>query len=163
MSRRLARQIAETVTDDDVIWVHDYQMIPLAHELKALGVTSRIGFFLHIPLPDLQTFKAIPEWRDLARCLAEYDLIGLQTQRDLGHLINIFQHTLRGELRASGNMGIDGREVVMGCFPISIDVGGFRRLAEEGAVNTPLSRPATPDRCRPAGLFEGPAAPASWL
>lgn len=137
VSRRLARQIAETVTDDDVIWVHDYQMIPLAHELKALGVTSRIGFFLHIPLPDLQTFKAIPEWLDLARWLAEYDLIGLQTQRDLGHLISIFQHTLRGELRANGNMGINGREVVMGCFPISIDVAGFRRLAEEGAANTP--------------------------
>ncbi|MCY0093335.1 alpha,alpha-trehalose-phosphate synthase (UDP-forming) [Hoeflea ulvae] len=134
---RLARLIAETVRDDDLIWVHDYQLIPLAHELKALGVKSRIGFFLHIPLPDLQTFKAIPDWRDLARWLADYDLIGFQTRRDLGHMINIFRHTLRGELRSNGNMGIAGREVALGCFPISINVDGFRRLAAEGAVNTP--------------------------
>lgn len=137
VARRLARQISQIVTHEDVIWVHDYQMIPLAHELRALGVTSRIGFFLHIPLPDLQTFKAIPEWQDLAGCLADYDLLGLQTQRDLSHLINIFRHTLRGELRANGNMGIDGREVVLGCFPISIDVRGFRQLALDGAARTP--------------------------
>jgi len=137
VSRRLARMIFETVRADDVIWVHDYQLIPLAHELRTLGCGNRIGFFLHIPVPGLETFKAIPEWRDLAAWLAEYDLIGVQTQRDLAHLINIFRHTLRGELRPNGNMGINGREVVLGCFPISINVEGFRRLAEDGSVGTP--------------------------
>ena len=46
-------------------------------------------------------------------------------------------------------MGIDGREVALGCFPISIDVPGFRRLAEEGAANTqppPLPRLIGVDR-----------------
>ncbi len=137
VARRLARMIAETVAEDDVIWVHDYQLIPLAHELKALGVKSRIGFFLHIPLPDLQTFKAIPDWRDLASWLSDYDLIGFQTQRDLRHMIDIFRHTLRGELRTNGNMGIEGREIALGCFPISINVEGFRRLAEEVAADMP--------------------------
>lgn len=149
VARRVAKLIAGTVKTDDVIWVHDYQLIPLAHELKALGVKSRIGFFLHIPLPDLQTFKAIPDWQDLAGWLADYDLLGFQTRRDLGHMINIFRHTLRGELRANGNMGIDGREVVIGCFPISIDVKGFHRQAEEGAANIappPLPRLIGVDR-----------------
>ncbi|OCW59512.1 hypothetical protein AWJ14_10885 [Hoeflea olei] len=133
VGRRLARLVAGAVNDDDVIWVHDYQMIPLAHELKALGVKCRIGFFLHIPMPDLQTFKAIPEWQDLARCLSDYDLLGFQTRRDLSHMINIFRNTLRGELRANGTMGISGREVALGSFPISIDVAGFRELAASGA------------------------------
>ena len=133
---RIAALVADTVRDDDLIWVHDYQMIPVAHELKALGVKCRIGFFLHIPLPDLQTFKAIPEWEELASWLADYDLIGFQTRRDVRHVIDIFRHTLRGELHANGRMGIGGREVAIGCFPISIDVGGFRRVAEQGAVNT---------------------------
>ena len=149
VARRLARLIAETACEDDLIWVHDYQLIPLAHELKALGVKCRIGFFLHIPLPDLQTFMAIPDWQDLAGCLADYDLIGLQTRRDLGHMINIFRHVMRGELLANGNMGIEGREVAIGCFPISIDVAGFKRLAEEGAADTepaPLPRLIGVDR-----------------
>ncbi|MEP3436836.1 MAG: trehalose-6-phosphate synthase [Hoeflea sp.] len=149
VARRVARMIAETVRLDDVIWIHDYQMIPLAHELRALGVRCRIGFFLHIPLPDVQTFKAIPEWWQLAAWLAEYDLIGLQTRRDLGHMINIFRHILGGELRANGNMGIKGREVVIRCFPISIDVTGFRSLAAQGAATTappPLPRLIGVDR-----------------
>jgi len=136
VARRLARQISEVLNPDDLIWVHDYQMIPLAHELKALGVTCRIGFFLHIPLPDLQTFKAIPDWQNVAEWLADYDLVGLQTQRDLGNLINIFRHTLRGELRSNGDVGICGRDVSIGCFPISIDVVGFKKLAIEGSLNT---------------------------
>lgn len=132
VARRFARQLAEIVNPDDTIWVHDYQLIPLAHELRALNVKCRIGFFLHIPLPDLQTFKAIPDWRDLAAWLADYDLVGLQTQRDLAHIINVFRHALRGELRANGNMGINQREIAIGCFPISIDVREFRKLAING-------------------------------
>ncbi|WP_052161283.1 trehalose-6-phosphate synthase [Hoeflea sp. BAL378] len=149
VAKRLAALIAKTARDDDLIWVHDYQMIPLAHELKELNVKCRIGFFLHIPLPDLQTFKAIPDWKDLAKWLSDYDLIGFQTRRDLGHMINIFRHTMRGELRANGTMGIAGREVALGSFPISIDVSGFRRLAAKGAENTepaPLPRLIGVDR-----------------
>ncbi|MCY0149736.1 trehalose-6-phosphate synthase [Hoeflea sp. G2-23] len=149
VAERLARQIAETVRDDDLIWVHDYQLIPLAHYLKALGVKCRIGFFLHIPLPDLQTFMAIPDWREMVKWLADYNLIGFQTRRDLANMITIFRHGLRGELRANGNIGINGREVAIGCFPISIDVQGFRRLAAEGAVATeppPLPRLIGVDR-----------------
>ena len=36
---------------DDLVWVHDYHLIPLAAELRALGVTNPIGYFHHIPWP----------------------------------------------------------------------------------------------------------------
>ena len=32
-------------------------MIPMGMELRALGVTNPIGFFLHIPVPPTQTFE----------------------------------------------------------------------------------------------------------
>ena len=136
VNKRLARMVAENLQEGDQIWVHDYQLIPLAQELKALGVRNRIGFFLHIPLPDLHTFMAIPDWQNVARWFSAYDLVGFQTSRDLGHMISIFQHGLRGELRANGNIGIDGREVALGAYPISIDVEGFREFAVKGAEGT---------------------------
>nr|WP_255561769.1 trehalose-6-phosphate synthase [Pseudohoeflea sp. DP4N28-3] len=142
VSKRVARMVAKVIGDDDVIWIHDYQLIPLAHELKKAGLTNRIGFFLHIPLPDLQTFRAIPEWKDIAGWLASYDVIGFQAKRDVAHLIDIFRHTLNGELRFNGNMSIDGKEISLGCFPISIDVQGFAAMAAE--TSRKVEPPALP-------------------
>lgn len=51
VNRRLARMIARIIRPDDMVWVHDYHLIPLAADLRRLGVTNRIGFFLHIPCP----------------------------------------------------------------------------------------------------------------
>ena len=69
-----------------MIWVHDYHLIPLAAELRALGCKQRIGFFLHIPLPPPQILSAIPAHEWLMRALFAYDLVGLQSQADLQHL-----------------------------------------------------------------------------
>jgi Glycosyltransferase family 20 len=33
------------------VWVHDYHLIPLAAELRAVGITNLIGYFHHIPWP----------------------------------------------------------------------------------------------------------------
>ena len=51
VNRLFAHKLAELLRPDDVIWVHDYRLIPLVDELRALGCKQRIGFFLHIPLP----------------------------------------------------------------------------------------------------------------
>ena len=71
--------------DDDIIWVHDYHLIPLAAELRALGCGQRIGFFLHIPLPPPLILAAIPGHDWLIRALFAYDLVGFQSQADHSH------------------------------------------------------------------------------
>src|SRR5471032_103477 len=45
----LARMLKPLIQPDDLIWVHDYHLIPLAEALRKLGVKNRIGFFLHTP------------------------------------------------------------------------------------------------------------------
>src|SRR5690606_29525784 len=65
VNRRLAAVLVPFLRPDDVIWVHDYHLIPLAVELRKLGVQCRVGFYLHIPFPPWQTFLAIPEHAEL--------------------------------------------------------------------------------------------------
>src|SRR5689334_23006201 len=50
-NERFARVLMPLLRPDDLIWVHDYHLIPLARALRRLGSQHRIGFFLHIPLP----------------------------------------------------------------------------------------------------------------
>ena len=60
VNQLFARKLLPFLKPDDVIWVHDYHLIPLAAELRALGCQQRIGFFLHIPLPPPLILAAIP-------------------------------------------------------------------------------------------------------
>jgi trehalose 6-phosphate synthase len=125
VNKRFAQALRPLLKPEDTIWVHDYHMIPLGMELRALGVTNPIGFFLHIPVPPAQTFLAIPEHRELARGLAAYDLIGLQTKVDVGNLIDSLQDGVFGRILQDGRIRAFDRELSIAAFPVGIDVDSF--------------------------------------
>jgi trehalose 6-phosphate synthase len=69
VNRRFAETLAPLIEADDLVWIHDYHLIPLARELRALGVKNRIGFFLHIPWPAHQLMVTLPGHKDLVQAL----------------------------------------------------------------------------------------------
>ena len=124
-----ARALSTLIEPDDLIWVHDYHLIPMAAELRRLGCRNRIGFFLHIPFPTPEVFVAAPEHEWLMRCLLAYDLVGLQTMSDVGH----FERSLQA-LEAKMHHDGSGQEWpafsgVVAAFPIGIDVEAFAAMA----------------------------------
>jgi trehalose 6-phosphate synthase len=127
VNRRLAQLLQPMLRPDDIVWVHDYHLIPLAVELRQLGVANRIGFYLHIPFPPWQTFIAIPEHRALARCIAAYDLIGLQTKSDVSNLLDYLANGVMGSVTPDGRIRVFDRLVRIASFPIGIDISDFAR------------------------------------
>ena len=75
-----ARELHELLEPDDLVWVHDYHLIPIAKALRERGHKNRIGFFLHIPRPPPEILTALHE--RLIPSLCEYDLVGFQTGDD---------------------------------------------------------------------------------
>ena len=134
VNRRLATLLQPFVRPDDVIWVHDYHLIPLAVELRRLGVLNRIGLYLHIPFPPWQTFIAIPEHAHLARCLAAYDLVGLQTKADVSNLIDYLVNGVYANVTPDGRIRLFDRLLSVASFPISINVSDFIRVARDVAL-----------------------------
>ncbi|HEX5958295.1 MAG TPA: trehalose-6-phosphate synthase, partial [Hyphomicrobiaceae bacterium] len=134
VNRRLAALLQPQVRPDDVIWVHDYHLIPLAVELRRLGVLNRIGFYLHIPFPPWQTFIAIPEHAQLARCLAAYDLVGLQTKADVSNLLDYLVNGVFGNVTPDGRVRLFDRLLRIASFPIGIDVSDFAKSAHNVAL-----------------------------
>lgn len=82
VNRRFACALAPLLRADDRAWVHDYHLLPLGAELRALGVRHRIGYFLHTPAPELAAWQRLPAHDDLAESLRAYDLLGVQTPSD---------------------------------------------------------------------------------
>ena len=77
-----ARELHKVLGPDDLVWVHDYHLMPLAKALRDLGHKNRIGFFLHIPCPPPEMLTALPHHERLIPALCEYDLVGFQTGDD---------------------------------------------------------------------------------
>ncbi len=128
--RRVNRQFAEATmercTDADFVWVQDYHFFPLARDLRELGRTGRIGFFLHIPFPAPDVFRAVPDAPDLLDALTHYDLIGLQTAGDVSNLRRLLVEDRGAEVLDEERVRLDGRTVTLRHCPIGMDVESFR-------------------------------------
>src|SRR5215204_2081357 len=51
INQLFANKIIDIIEPDDVIWVHDYQLMLLPQLLRQKMPEATIGFFLHIPFP----------------------------------------------------------------------------------------------------------------
>lgn len=128
VNRLFAQHLLPLLLDDDLVWVHDYHLIPLAEELRALGSQHRIGFFLHIPLPPPQIVAAIPEHQELMRALFSYDLVGVQSAADADNLARYLDQEQRVRATSDGVYLGFGRQMRVAAFPIGIDVEEFEKL-----------------------------------
>jgi trehalose 6-phosphate synthase len=111
---------------DDIIWVHDYHLIPLGRMLRVRGATQRIGFFLHIPFPPPELFDCLPQAAELVSDLAGYDVLGLQTQPDANHL--------------NAMLAAAGRAPRAAAYPIGIDPASFAVAARKAAGGAETKR-----------------------
>jgi trehalose 6-phosphate synthase len=50
VNEQFARQLHKLLRRDDIIWVHDYHLIPMARFLRQMGCANRIGFFSAYPV-----------------------------------------------------------------------------------------------------------------
>lgn len=109
VNAQFARELVPLLKPDDVIWVHDYHLIPFAQALREAGVRNPIGFFLHIPFPAPEVFRTIPPHADLARALMAYDVIGFQTDSDVQAFRDYITRVAIGT--ATDTRASDGRPV----------------------------------------------------
>jgi trehalose 6-phosphate synthase len=130
VNRMFAHRLAALLQPDDVVWIHDYHLIPLAAELRALGCQHRMGFFLHIPLPPPLIMAAIPQHEWLMRSLFAYDLIGFQAETDVAHFARYVHNEARAAQRSNDEFEAFGRTVRARAVPIGIDVDEFQRLGQ---------------------------------
>ena len=126
VNARFAQALAALVQPDDLIWVHDYHLAPLARELRALGLKNRIGFFLHIPWPARELLVTLPGHRKLVEALFHYDLIGFQTQDNLTALTGYLANEIGAPpADRNGFVSAFGRRARLGVFPIGIKPDDF--------------------------------------
>ncbi|HEY1326131.1 MAG TPA: trehalose-6-phosphate synthase [Casimicrobiaceae bacterium] len=138
VNRKYAEVVAAQSRSDDFVWVHDYHLMNVGAELRAMGSRARLGFFLHIPFPSLDLFAKLPWCAQLIDALLQYDLIGFQTMRDRRNFVQCVR-ALVPDVQFEGkgpvvSATLHNRRIRIGAFPISIDVDTIVRQASTSEV-----------------------------
>jgi trehalose 6-phosphate synthase len=130
VNAHFAAELAKVLRPDDVVWVHDYHLLPLGNALRARGFTNRIGFFLHVPFPPPEILTALPNHEHVMPLLGHYDLVGFQTNNDAVNFARYLAIECRLLQVERFSFRYHDRVVRLGAFPISIDTAEFHRLAQ---------------------------------
>jgi trehalose 6-phosphate synthase len=134
----MADHLAKLITPQDLVWIHDYHLIPLGSELRSRGVTARIGFFLHIPFPPPDVLIAVPDHAWLVEALFDYDVVGFQTSLDVANFQRYVLEQAGGKQEADGQMTAFGHTVTVSSFPIGIDVDAISAMAHTAEADASI-------------------------
>lgn len=124
VNHRFAETVAPLIEPDDLVWVHDYHLLPLGQQLRERGFRNRIGFFLHIPWPPPSLLISLPNHRELVESLLDYDVVGFQSDE--------WRQAFMDYVTAHLDAEIDGEFVSFGerrtralVCPIGLDTADF--------------------------------------
>jgi trehalose 6-phosphate synthase len=151
VNRLFCEALAPLVEPDDLIWVHDYHLIPLGEDLRRRGVKNRMGFFLHIPWPPTRLLVSLPYHKRLVRSMLAYDLVGFQCEEWLASFLHYCGTELGAEVdEKTGRISLDGRTVIARSYPIGIDFDRFSALGNTGEARQAGQRVLSSTRYRTA-------------
>lgn len=143
VNRGFAAKLIPLLDANDMIWVHDYHLIPLARLLREAGVRRPIGFFLHIPFPNIEMLRVLPSYAELLRDLTNYDVVGFQTENDLRSFHSGIEHLFGADaIKPDKRIRVGDRVFRADVFPIGVDVNSVQDEAT-GAMASDVVRRMT--------------------
>ncbi len=136
VNQKFADAILEKASEDDIIWVHDYQLMLVPQMVREQWPNISIGFFLHIPFPSFEIFRTMPWREEVLQGLLGSDLIGFHTYDYERHFLSSVRRILGLEV-SFNDIYVDNRVIKVDSFPMGIDYKKFKNAAEEHAQRNP--------------------------
>ena len=130
VNRIFAEAALKMLQPDDLLWVHDYQLMLVPGLVRERFPDMPIGFFLHIPFPSYEVFRLLPRaWRvELIEGLLGSSLVGFHTYDYTRDFLTSVLRTV-GYEHQLGTLSLRERVVKVDTFPMGIDYERFARAA----------------------------------
>ena len=138
VNKKFRDTVLEIAEPDDLIWIHDYQLLLLPGLIRAVLPDITIGFFNHIPFPSYELFRLIPWRTELLEGLLGADLIGFHTFDDARHLVQSTRRVMPAVIASSNEISYNNRSVIVDSFPMGIDSRKFHDLVDTETVQEQL-------------------------
>lgn len=120
VNRKFADEVIPLLNGDELVWVHDYQLMLLPAMIREAFPEISIGFFLHIPFPSYEVFRILPWREELLHGVLGSDLIGFHTYDYMRHFLSA-AYRISGYDNNFAKLKVDNREITVDYFPMGID------------------------------------------
>jgi trehalose 6-phosphate synthase/phosphatase len=121
------------------VWVHDYQLMLVPELLRANRKDMRIGFFLHIPFPDIKTYTRLAEHKKLLMGMLGADLVGFHTPDYVANFLEACRTSDVGIVNGQALI-MSGHAVRVADFPMGIDYEKYSSAIKSKAVKAAVHR-----------------------
>ncbi len=108
--------------------------------MRPLGLTNLIGYFHHIPWPAPEVLGTLPGSKDLLRAIMDFNLVGVQTDRDADNLRRALMQELGAVPQKMDMLDAGGKSTCVKSFPIGIDASDFQEVAARSRSNRIVSQ-----------------------
>jgi len=120
VNKKFASVVLKEIRRNDVLWIHDYQLLLLPQMIRERHPSISIGFFLHIPFPSYELFRVLPWRAELLNGILGADQIGFHTFNYMRHFLSA-AYRITGIEHSFGKLTVDKRVVNVDVFPMGID------------------------------------------
>jgi trehalose 6-phosphate synthase len=135
VNRRFADAVVETTADlppGSVVMVHDYHFYLVPKLVRDAGTNAFLHFFVHIPWPQPDSWRVLPPAmrEQIVEGLLGSDIVAFHTERYARNFLLTCQELLGLEVDFERAVVLlDGREVSVRFYPISIDESALLDVA----------------------------------
>ena len=120
--------VLQVASEDDIIWIHDYQLLLLPQMVRKHLPHVGIGFFQHIPFPSYEVFRLLPWRKKILKGMLGADLVGFHTYDDMRHFLSSVSR-LVGIPNTRGRIETGNRIIEVDSFPMGIDYKKYAMTA----------------------------------
>lgn len=133
----VAQKVNEIYEPGDIVWIHDYHFLGLASLVRQQHPDAKIGFFLHIPFPNFEIFRILPNKakKYILDGILGANLAGFHTWDNAIHFTECVEKIM-GYSQRSFIFNQDTHRTKVGSYPISIDFDKFYDAYDKPEVAT---------------------------
>ena len=129
VNEKFCNELVKYISEDDTIWVHDYQLLLLPELIRERFPKISIGFFNHIPFPSYEMFRLLPWRKELLNGLLGADLVGFHTYDDMRHFLSSVSRLAARSVKEQ-HVENGERIVLVDSFPMGIDYDKYMDFTE---------------------------------
>src|SRR6266542_3738019 len=128
VNEHFADTAAAQAAGGGTVWVNDYHLQLVPALLRGRRPDLRVGFFLHVPVPEAEVFRRLPQREQILRGICGADLVGVQCASSAQAFLRLARR-VQGADVDDGGIVVDGRRVRVAHFPASVEVARIQALA----------------------------------
>ena len=139
-NQAFANGVLDVVSDNELVWLHDYHLMTAPGLLREQRPNLRIGWFNHIPWPDADHFAVLPWRRQIIESykidgLLGADIIGFHTSRYAAHFFDCAERLGDADIdRERGTIAMPHGSARVVAAPIGIPTRAIAALVTSPAV-----------------------------